>query len=142
MWQGMADAVRSFEQDSEIRVIVVSGAGDQAFSAGADISEFEEKRGTEAAVRRYEEVVEAAIHALTQTPKPTLAMIRGFCVGGGLEIAISCDLRLAAEAARFGIPAARLGLGYGYTGVEPRADIGGPAAAKEILFTGDRKSVV
>src|SRR3546814_9052839 len=97
---------------SEIRVIVVSGAGDQAFSAGADISEFEEKRGTEAAVRRYEEVVEAAIHALTQTPKPTLAMIRGFCVGGGLEIAISCDLRLAAEDARFGIPAARLGLGY------------------------------
>src|SRR3546814_3787072 len=76
MGQGMAEAVRSFEQDSDIRVIVVSGAGDQAFSAGADTSEFEEKRGTEAAVRRYEEVVEAAIHALTQTPKPTLAMIQ------------------------------------------------------------------
>src|SRR3546814_14688495 len=93
MWQGMADAVRSFEQDSEIRVIVVSGAGDQAFSAGADISEFEEKRGTEAAVRRYEEVVEAAIHALTQTPKPTLAMIRSEERRVGKECVSTCRSR-------------------------------------------------
>lgn len=136
MWQGLWDAVERFAADPAIRVIVLTGAGDKAFVAGADISEFEALRATEEGVARYNSIHEGADLALYHCPKPTIAMIRGSCVGGGMGIALACDLRVAAEDARFGITAARLGLGYDATGIRKLVNTVGPASAAEILYTG------
>ncbi|MEM8958697.1 MAG: enoyl-CoA hydratase [Pseudomonadota bacterium] len=136
MWQGLWDAVEQFAADPAIRVIVLTGAGDKAFVAGADISEFEALRATKEGVARYNSIHEGADLALYHCPKPTIAMIRGSCVGGGMGIALACDLRVAAENARFGITAARLGLGYDATGIRKLVNTVGPEAAAEILYTG------
>lgn len=136
MWQGLRDAVDRFAADPEIRVLVLRGAGEKAFVAGADISEFEALRASEEGIARYNAISEGADHALHTCPKPTIAAIRGSCVGGGMGIALACDLRIAAEDARFGITAARLGLGYGIDGVRKLVAAVGPASASEILFTG------
>ena len=135
MWSAIPEALAAFEADPEIRVIVLHGAGNQAFVAGADISEFETQRGTPEAIARYDAIGARATAALTTTTKPTIAMIRGFCIGGGVGIAVSCDLRIADDRARFGVPAARLGLGYGLAGVKQLMDLVGPAATKDIFFT-------
>lgn len=135
MWQALRRIVGEFEADAAIRVIVVKGAGDTAFVSGADISEFGEKRSSPETVGSYNRAAEEAAEALKHAGKPTIAMIRGFCIGGGVSVAMSCDMRIAAEGARFGVPAARLGLGYEFKGVRKLVDVVGPSFAKEIFFT-------
>jgi enoyl-CoA hydratase/carnithine racemase len=137
MWEAIPGAIAELDGDPGIRVIVLRGAGDVAFISGADISEFERTRiGDAAAV--YEEINGRAYAAIAGSAKPVIAMIHGFCVGGGTAIAINADLRYAADDAQFGIPAARLGLGYSSSGLERLAALVGPASASEILFTARR----
>jgi len=135
MWQAVAQIMADFEADDAIRVIVLTGAGGKAFVSGADISEFKEKRANEEAAAAYSKISESARLKLQETLKPTIAMIRGYCIGGGLATAISCDIRIAAEGSRFGIPAAKLGLGYAYDGIKKLIDLVGPAYAREIFYT-------
>ena len=135
MWEAVTRIMDDFEQDDAIRVIVVSGAGGRAFVSGADISEFKEKRASEEAVAAYSKISEGARKRLQDTPKPTIAMIQGYCIGGGVGTALACDMRIAAEGSRFGIPAAKLGLGYGYDGIRRLIDLVGPACAREIFYT-------
>ena len=116
MWQGIPEAIAQFNNDAQVRCIVLRGEGETAFASGADISEFERNRSTEEQVRAYEMGVDAAHAAIESSRKPVIALIHGFCVGGGLATALSCDLRYSGESARFAIPAARLGLGYGVHG--------------------------
>jgi enoyl-CoA hydratase len=135
MWQGLYDAITAFAADPEVRVIVLKGAGDKAFVSGADISEFEEKRSSAETVRSYDEVAHAATDALSNVNKPTIAMIRGFCVGGGVSISLSCDMRIASVGSVFAVPAAKLGLGYEFAGVRKLVDVVGPSFAREIFYT-------
>jgi enoyl-CoA hydratase/carnithine racemase len=135
MWEALADIVRDYEKDSAIRVIVLKGAGDKAFVSGADISEFEEKRSSPETTKIYNQAAGTANEELTHARKPTIAMIRGYCIGGGVSVALSCDLRIAADDAKFGVPAAKLGLGYEAKGVRKLMDVVGPAFAKEIFYT-------
>lgn len=135
MWQQLTQSLQQHNEDPEVRLIIIKGAGEEAFAAGADISEFKEKRGNPEAVHRYNQVTDAAFHALKHSKKPIIAMIRGFCFGGGCAIAIHCDLRIAGDDARFCIPPAKLGLGYGYEGVQQIVDVVGPAYAREMLYT-------
>lgn len=135
MWQGIARLMDDFETDDAVRVIVISGEGGRAFSAGADISQFEQKRGSADAIEVYNTAVKTAYQKLTSVPKPTIAKITGYCIGGGLATALCCDLRIASDDSKFGIPAARLGLGYGYDALRPLVGLVGPTNAKEILFT-------
>jgi enoyl-CoA hydratase len=136
MWEAVTQIMDDFEQDDAVRVIVVSGAGGRAFVSGADISEFKEKRASEEAVAAYGKISEGARRRIQDTPKPTIAMISGYCIGGGVGTALACDLRIAAEGSRFGIPAAKLGLGYAYDGIKKLIDLVGPACAREIFYTG------
>ena len=138
MWVAIAEVMESFRADDEVRVVVMSGEGGRAFSAGADISEFSGNRSTEAQIEVYDAAGRAAYDAITNIPKPVIARIEGYCVGGGLATALCADLRIATEDSRFGIPAARLGVGYSYAGLRPLVDIVGPSFAKEILFTARR----
>jgi enoyl-CoA hydratase len=135
MWEAVTRIIDDFERDEAIRVIIVSGAGGRAFVSGADISEFKEKRASEEAVAAYGRISEGARQRLQETPKPTIAMIQGYCIGGGVGTALACDMRIAAEGSRFGIPAAKLGLGYGYDGIRRLVDLVGPACAREIFYT-------
>ena len=135
MWAAMPVILSHFEQDPAVRVIALTGQGDRAFVAGADISQFEQQRSSPESVAGYDRVAERATSALKGVGKPTVAVIRGWCIGGGVGIAAACDLRFAAEGARFGVPAARLGLGYAMPGVKTLVDLVGPAYAKEIFFT-------
>ncbi|HSC96442.1 MAG TPA: enoyl-CoA hydratase [Burkholderiales bacterium] len=134
MWQALPVVLDEFVADPEVRVIVLRGAGEKAFSAGADISQFKEKRSG-AAAKEYNAAADAANQALRQCAKPTIAMIRGYCIGGGVAIATGCDIRVAAADARFGVPAAKLGLGYRFDGIKRLASIVGPAFTAEIFFT-------
>lgn len=138
MWQALGEALGQFEADPAVRVIVLRGGGDAAFASGADISRFEEERSTPEAVLHWNQVVGGSMRRVADVEKPTLAMIRGFCLGGGLAVASQCDLRYAAEGSRFGIPAARLGVGYDWAGVKQLLDLVGPSAVKDLLFTGRR----
>ncbi|NNM73477.1 enoyl-CoA hydratase [Enterovirga aerilata] len=135
MWRELPERVEAAVADERVRAILVTGAGERAFCAGADISEFGENRSGPDAAAAYDRAVHAAIDALRTAAKPTIAAIRGICFGGGLEIALCCDLRIASAGARFRLPAARLGLGYAYEGVALLADRLGAGAAAEILFT-------
>ena len=135
MWEALADVVDDYGHDSAIRVIVVKGAGDKAFVSGADISEFKEKRSSPETVRIYNKAAGTANDKLHHVGKPTIAMIRGYCIGGGVGLAVSCDLRIAAEGSTFGVPAAKLGLGYEFNGVQKLVDVVGPSFAKEIFYT-------
>jgi enoyl-CoA hydratase len=135
MWEAIPAILDRFEHDPAVRVVVLKGAGDQAFVSGADISQFEKARSSPESNANYEQVSGEAGRRLTAFPKPTIAMIRGFCIGGGLAIAIGCDVRIANEGAQFGIPAARLGLGYAATGVKQLMELVGPSFTKEIFFT-------
>ena len=135
MWQDAGTAIARFDQDPGVRVIVLTGAGDKAFVSGADISKFESERDTLDAVFAYNAAVDRFSQSLAGCSKPTIAMIRGYCIGGGLGIAVCCDLRVANHSARFGIPAAKLGLGYGYGNVRRIVDLVGPQFATEMLLT-------
>lgn len=135
MWAGLGRAAEAFERDDAVRVVVMRGAGGKAFVSGADISEFEQHRADAAQKRSYDEVAARGHAGLAALSKPLVAMIEGYCVGGGLAVALAADLRIAAAGSRFAIPAARLGLGYDYRGVAALARIVGPSAAKDILFS-------
>lgn len=135
MWEAIPLVLADFEADPDVRVVVLTGAGNKAFVAGADISEFDQVRNSEANVTYYAEQVSAANAAISAARKPTIAMIRGVCVGGGVGIALNCDIRIGAEDARFSIPAAKLGLGYGHVGLKLLVDLVGPSFAKEIFYT-------
>jgi len=137
MWEAIPQALAELDDDARIRVIVLRGAGDVAFISGADISEFEATR-TGPNAERYEVTNQRAYEAIASASKPVVAMIHGFCVGGGTAIAVNADLRLAADDAQFGIPAARLGLGYSAAGIERLANLVGSSNAAEILFTARR----
>ncbi|KAB2845869.1 MAG: enoyl-CoA hydratase, partial [Hyphomicrobiaceae bacterium] len=133
MWQAAGRILEDFAADPEVRVVVLTGAGGKAFVSGADISKFEDERASKEAVRRYNEETERVYARLAEFPKPTIAMIRGYCIGGGLGLAIACDLRFCNEAARFALPAAKLGLGYGYPGLKRFVDAIGPANTRDIF---------
>ena len=135
MWEAMPAALEKFAADPEVRVIALKGAGDKAFVSGADISQFEKQRSGPEAVQHYEEIAERAQMMLYGYEKPTVAVIRGYCLGAGVNIALCCDLRIAADDARIGIPAARMGLGYRTTSTKNLVDTVGAANAREILLT-------
>ena len=118
-----------------MRVVVLTGAGGKAFVSGADISKFESERSSKEAIDRYNESVDKANTAIYEFPKPTIAMIRGYCIGGGVGLALCCDLRICSDNSKFGVPAAKLGLGYGFKGIKKLVDVVGPSFAKEIFFT-------
>ena len=119
-------------------MVVFSGEGDKAFVSGADISQFEDLRAQKEAVKRYEQLAEAALQGIYEFAKPTVACIRGYCIGGGVNVAISCDLRVAASDSVFSIPATRLGLGYRFSAMKNLVQLVGPGFAKDIFFTGRR----
>ena len=135
MWQAIPGVLGDFGADDAIRVVVLAGAGDKAFVSGADISQFEKQRSTAETVAHYDEIGEKAQTALKNFDKPVIAMIRGYCIGGGLNIANLCDLRIAADDARLGIPAAKMGLGYRASSMKNLVDVVGKAAALEIMIT-------
>ena len=135
MWQAIPPVLEDFEKDPNIRVVVLAGAGDKAFISGADISQFEKQRSSKEAVQRYEDISEAAQAKLAGCEKPVVAMIRGYCLGAGVNVANSCDLRIAADDARFGIPAGKMGLGYRATSMQKLVDAVGAPFAREIMLT-------
>jgi len=135
MWEAIPKVLTVFEEDPEIRVVVVTGAGGKAFVAGADISQFEKERDSVEANERYKAISGQGHRALAGLTKPSIAMIDGFCIGGGLAVALACDLRIASQGSKFGIPAARLGLGYNYPGIARLISLVGPMHASDILFT-------
>ena len=135
MWLGLDLALNELIGDPAIRVIVLKGAGDKAFVSGADISEFKEKRANPEMVAAFNKVSGAVATKLLECTKPTIAMIRGFCMGGGLGTALTCDLRICADDSRFGIPAGKLGVGYKYGALKRLVDIVGPSYAAEIFYT-------
>ena len=135
MWQALGDAARALGADPEVRVIVMHGEGARAFSAGADISEFERQRANARQKEAYGAVAAQAHGALQALDKPLIAMVQGSCIGGGLALALEADLRFASPESRFAIPAARLGLGYDYPGLARLARLVGPSTAKDLLFS-------
>jgi enoyl-CoA hydratase/carnithine racemase len=140
MWQAIPKIMAGFEADPAVRVIVLTGAGDKAFVSGADISEFEEKRGSQEAIAAYNAASEAASEAIAHAAKPTISMIRGFCVGGGMSVALTTDLRICTDDSVFAVPAAKLGLGYRFSGLKKLVEVVGPSFAKEIFFTAGKFS--
>ena len=135
MWEAARTILDDFEKDSEVRVVVLTGAGGKAFVSGADISKFGDERSTQEGIAKYNAATERAFSGVYEFPKPTIAMIRGFCLGGGAALAVCCDIRIATPGSRFGIPAAKLGLGYDFPGVRRLVNVVGPSFAKEIFFT-------
>jgi enoyl-CoA hydratase len=138
MWLGLADILEDFERDDSIRTVILTGAGTRAFVSGADISQFEQRRSNADAQRAYDEQTSRGARKLATFAKPTIASIRGYCLGGGLAIAMQCDLRIAALDSQFGIPAAKLGIAYGFEGLRRLVSLVGPAHARMILYTGAR----
>ena len=135
MWLALPKAVAAHEADPEVRLIVISGDGDKAFISGADISQFEKARGSAEAQAIYNRAVVEAYEAPVHCAKPVIAKIRGICMGGGLGLAAACDVRIAADDAVFRMPAARLGLGYNYTGIRRFAQLLGASNTADIFFS-------
>lgn len=136
MWRSLPRLAAEIEADSGIKAVIVTGAGGKAFSSGADIGEFATVYATPESSRAYNDAVRAGFHAVERLSKPTVAMVQGICVGGGCGLALNCDLRFAAEGARFGITPAKLGLVYSFADTKRLVDTVGPARAKDILFSG------
>lgn len=136
MWARLGEALRSLSEDPDLRCLVLRGAGGKAFAAGADIAEFERTRDSAAAAARYAEVMDPAMEALRDCPAPTVAIIEGACVGGGLELAVQCDLRLAGASARLGMPINRIGHALPYPAMIALVELAGRAAALELLLEG------
>lgn len=141
MWRSLATSIAAFENDPAVRCIVITGSGNKAFASGADISEFESQRSDPQGVAEYEKMAMDSLGTVARCRKPIIAMLRGWCIGGGLALALSCDIRIAASDTKFSIPAARLGLGYEYPSVAKLVAIAGPANARYMLFSGERFDV-
>ena len=135
MWEAQGTILESFQNDDDVRAVVLRGAGGKAFVSGADISEFESKRATVEQREHYAHVSAHAGRWLGRLDKPLIAMIQGYCIGGGLATALAADVRFATPGSRFGIPAAKLGLGYDYGGIATLARLVGPSVARDILFS-------
>ncbi len=135
MWSEIARVIEGLARDDGVRAIVFRGAGIEAFASGADISEFEENRKDTGTALAYGKQTEAAYTGIRVCPKPTVAMIFGFCMGGAMAVAMACDLRFAAVGSRFGIPAAKLSIIYPLDSVHQLVDLVGPAYAKDILYS-------
>jgi enoyl-CoA hydratase len=138
MWEGLGQSLTALRDDAEVRVVILTGAGDKAFVSGADISQFEKTRHNAEASEQYSRRSAAQRALLADYPKPTIASIRGFCLGGGLQVAMLADIRFAAENSQFGIPAAKLGIAYGYDGLRNLVSLVGPSWARLIMYTGMR----
>ncbi len=136
MTRAMGEALDDYARDPAIRVVILKGAGDKAFVSGADISEFKDKRSTAEAMELYNAASNRAAKSLRECPKPTIAMIRGYCMGGGMGTAVACDLRIASDDSRFGVPAAKLGVGYRYERLKQLEALVGPSFTMEIFYTG------
>jgi enoyl-CoA hydratase len=135
MWTEIASVTEGLARDDGVRAVVYRGAGTEAFASGADISEFEQNRKDLETATAYSAQTEAAYGAVRLCPKPTVAMIHGYCMGGAMAVAMACDLRFAAEGSKFGIPAAKLSIIYPVDSVGQLVDLVGPAYAKDILFS-------
>jgi enoyl-CoA hydratase len=138
MWEAVEAAVGRFGEDADVRILILSGAGGKAFVSGADVSKFESERASEDAVAHYNATTKRVYDMIEAFPKPTIAQIDGYCIGGGVALALSCDLRICGQGSQFAVPAAKLGLGYGYPGIKRLVDVVGPSFAKEIFFTARR----
>jgi enoyl-CoA hydratase len=138
MWDALADTMAEFDADDEIRVIVLEGAGERAFVSGADISKFESERANPDRIKEYGISVNRGYESVQHALKPTIAKIRGYCYGGGMGIAVCCDLRICSDDSSFCIPAAKLGVGYGHENTKVLIDLVGPSFAKEIFYTARR----
>ena len=136
MWEGMSTIMADFDSDPNIRVIVVSGAGGVSFIAGADVSKYEEERGEADAQEHYARTGEQAMQHIYKSPKVTVAAIDGWCIGGGISVAVSCDLRYCSSKSKFGQPAMRYGIGYRYKSLSRLVDIIGVPASKDMLLGG------
>jgi enoyl-CoA hydratase/carnithine racemase len=137
MWRGIPAALEQFEADPEVRCVVLRGSGTQAFTAGADISDFDRIRA-ERPTGKFDSFLAQVLHALQRSSKPSIAMIHGFCLGGGLEVALACDLRYCGISSQFGVPAARLGIGYNIEGHKLLIETVGQARAREIMYLARR----
>ncbi len=138
MWEGLGHALTELRDDPEVRVVILTGAGDRAFVSGADISQFEKERHNAEASEDYSRKSAAQRALLAEYPKPTIACIRGFCLGGGMLVAMLSDIRIAAANSQFGIPAAKLGIAYGYDGLKHLVSLVGPSWARLLMYTGMR----
>ncbi|MCP3459033.1 MULTISPECIES: enoyl-CoA hydratase [unclassified Bradyrhizobium] len=138
MWEGFGEALTSLRDDDAVRVVILRGAGGKAFVSGADISQFEKQRHNAAASEDYAKRSAAQRALLADYPKPTIACIQGFCLGGGMQVAMLADIRIAAASSQFGIPAARLGIAYGYDGLRHLVSLVGPSWARLLMYTGMR----
>ena len=138
MWEAVEAALDAFEVDPEVRILILSGAGGKAFVSGADISKFESERASEEGVARYNATTKRVYDKLEAFPKPTIAQINGFCIGGGVALSLSCDMRICGKGSQFAVPAAKLGLGYGFPCINRLVNVVGPSFAKEIFFTARR----
>jgi enoyl-CoA hydratase len=136
MWEGLGHALVELRDDAEVRVVILAGAGDKAFVSGADISQFEKNRHNAQASEEYAKKSAAQRALLADYPKPIIACIRGFCLGGGMQVAMSADIRIASDNSQFGIPAAKLGIAYGYDGLKNLVSLVGPSWARLIMYTG------
>ena len=136
MSEATAVAMESYAKDPEVRVVILRGQGDKAFISGADISQFKERRSNAEQVKAAEAISERTNKAIRECPKPVIAMIRGYCMGGGLGTAVVCDLRIASDDSRFGVPAAKLGVGYRFSGIRRLSELVGPSFTAEIFYTG------
>jgi enoyl-CoA hydratase/carnithine racemase len=138
MWEGLGHALVELRDDADVRVVILAGAGDKAFVSGADISQFEKNRHNAEASEEYAKKSAAQRALLADYPKPIIACIRGFCLGGGMQVAMSADIRIASDNSQFGIPAAKLGIAYGYDGLKNLVSLVGPSWARLIMYTGMR----
>ncbi len=138
MWEGLGHALIELRDDPDVRVVILTGAGDKAFVSGADISQFEKTRHNAEASEEYSRKSAAQRALLADYPKPIIACIRGFCLGGGMQVAMAADIRIASENSQFGIPAAKLGIAYGYDGLKHLVSLVGPSWARLIMYTGMR----
>ena len=138
MWEGLGHALIELRDNPDVRVLILTGAGDKAFVSGADISQFEKTRHNAEASEEYSKKSAAQRALLADYPKPVIACIRGFCLGGGMQVAMSADIRIASDNSQYGIPAARLGIAYGYDGLKNLVSLVGPSWARLIMYTGMR----
>lgn len=142
MWDAADEILADFEADESVRVVVLSGAGGKSFVSGADISKFEKERGSAEAVRHYNSRTRAVYDRIQAFPKPTIAMINGYCIGGGLNLAVTCDFRFCSEKSKFAMPAARLALGYPYPAIKRLINVVGQGAAKDLMYSARRIDAV
>ena len=138
MWDALVTILNDFKNNKDIRVIVLNGAGGKSFVSGADISKFDKERSSKEAVLNYNKKTQMVYELLETFPKPTIAMINGYCIGGGLNLAVCCDIRICSQKSKFAMPAAKLSLGYPFSSIKRLFDIMGPGMAKHFMFTADR----